>query len=151
MLSSTSLVRSSRPASVTSPVAMVAPVALVVPVALLALVALVALMALVALCATYPVMQLMQLKLQGLGEGGGAGDKEKHLAVRDLSRHGGVQLHLNEGRIVYCAHILSNTPHILQLPRRTCVLLHRGMQLSSLFYSPLIASIVRREFVSPPP
>ena len=117
MLSSTSLVRSSRPASVTSPVAMVAPVALVVPVALLALVALVALMALVALCATYPVMQLMQLKLQGLGEGGGAGDKEKHLAVRDLSRHGGVQLHLNEGRIVYCAHILSNTPHILQLPR----------------------------------
>ena len=88
--------------------------------------------ALVALCATYPAMQLMQLKLQGLCEGGGAGDKEKHLAVRDLSRHGGVQLHLNEGRIVYCAHILSNTPHILQLPRRTCVLLHRGMQLSSL-------------------
>ena len=124
MLSSTSLVRSSRPASVTSPVAMVAPVALVVPVALLALVALVALvalMALVALCATYPVMQLMQLKLQGLGEGGGAGDKEKHLAVRDLSRHRGVQLHLNEGRIVYCAHILSNTPHILQLPRQTHV------------------------------
>ena len=66
-------------------------------------------------------MQVMQLKLQGLGEGGGAGDKEKHLAVRDLSRHGGVQLHLNEGGIVYCAHILSNTPHILQLLRQTHV------------------------------
>ena len=41
----------------------------------------------------------------------------------------GLQLHLNEARIVYCAHILSNTPHILQLPGHTCVLLHRGMHL----------------------
>ena len=32
----------------------------------------------------------------------------------------GVQLHLNEGGIVYCAHILSNTPHILQLPEHMC-------------------------------
>ena len=88
-------------------------------------------------------MQVMQLKLQGLGEGGGAGDKEKHLAVRDLSRHGGVQLHLNEGGIVYCAHILSNTPHILQLPAthvRNCT---GGCNLSSLYYSPLIVSLLQ--------
>ena len=40
----------------------------------------------------------------------------------------GVQLHLNEGGIVYCAHILSNTPHILQLPTHMCAAAP-GMQL----------------------
>ena len=69
------------------------------------------------MCATYPAVQTdaTQIARIGIGVGGGAGDKEKHLAVRDLSRlhgRGGVQLHLNEGGIVYCAHILSNTPHI---------------------------------------
>ena len=73
------------------------------------------------MCATYPAVQTDATQIArigigiGIGVGGGAGDKEKHLAVRDLSRlhgRGGVQLHLNEGGIVYCAHILSNTPHI---------------------------------------
>ena len=91
-------------------------------------------------------MQVMQLKLQGLGEGGGAGDKEKHLAVRDLSRHGGVQLHLNEGGIVYCAHILSNTPPYTAAARHTCAQLHRGMQLSVivLFPADCLASTIAR-------
>ena len=40
----------------------------------------------------------------------------------------GLQLHLNEARIVYCAHILSNTPHILQLPTHMCAAAP-GMQL----------------------
>ena len=55
----------------------------------------------------------------------------------------GLQLHLNEARIVYCAHILSNTPHILQLPTHMCAAAprdatyhHKQNRSSSLPYFP---------------
>ena len=59
----------------------------------------------------------------------------------------GVQLHLNEGGIVYCAHILSNTPHILQLLAHMCAAAlgdatyhHKHNDSSSLLpYSSLIS------------
>ena len=64
----------------------------------------------------------MQLKLQGSGlrwEGGEQVTwKSTWQCVTCLDT--GVQLHLNEGGIVYSAHILSNTPHILQLPAHMC-------------------------------
>ena len=58
----------------------------------------------------------------------------------------GVQLHLNEGGIVYCAHILSNTPPYTAAARHTCAQLHRGMQLIVivLFPADCLASTIAR-------
>ena len=93
----------------------------------------------------------MQLKLQGSGlrwEGGEQVTwKSTWQCVTCLDT--GVQLHLNEGGIVYSAHILSNTPHILQLPAHMCAAAlgdatyhHKHNNSSSLPYFSLISPLL---------